>query len=124
MVLPALGRPTIIITSHSSLDLGPASSGKVEMRTHVSSLDQHADSHHGNQCRVCLLTFGLDKVVLVSLLDGGIPLRGIKGKWLQMEINHSYQGWICVRSAQHTNTPLLVAADAVAPSTPHMWDSE
>lgn len=94
-----------MITSHSSLDLGPASSGKVGMRTHVSSLNEHGDSYHGNQCRgnqyrgnqchgnqcrACLLTFGLDKVVLVSLLDGGILLRDIKGKWLQMEINHNY----------------------------------
>lgn len=52
VVLPALGRPTIMITSHSSLDLGPAFSGKVH---HASSLTDQ-DNHHGNQSHVCVQT--------------------------------------------------------------------
>ena len=78
-----------MITSQSSFDLGPASSEKVGMKIHASL---HSDSHHGYKHHsnqplpyLCWLTFGLDKMILISLLDGGIPLWGIKGKCLQRD---------------------------------------
>ena len=58
MVLPALGRPTIIITSQSSFDLGPASSEKVGMKIHAS-LHSECNSHHGYNTTVSIALFVL-----------------------------------------------------------------
>lgn len=51
---------------------------------------------------MCLLTFSLDKVVLLGSLDGGKPFRGIKGKRLQTETKHkSKLGCVTFATSHH-----------------------